>query len=93
MKAYERLLEYCKYPTASDETSETCPSTPSQTVFAEALAGEMKALGIADSAVDENGYVYGTIPSNLPDPNGTVIGFIFKEFVIFFHRLILKNLL
>ncbi|MBQ4289581.1 MAG: peptidase T [Clostridia bacterium] len=76
MRAYERLLEYCKYPTASDETSETCPSTPSQTVFAKALAAEMKALGIADAAVDENGYVYGTIPSNLPEPNGTVIGFI-----------------
>ena len=28
MKAYERLMAYAAYPTASDEASETVPSTP-----------------------------------------------------------------
>ena len=76
MRAYERLLKYTQYPTASDEHSETCPSTPAQKEFARALAEEMKELGIADALVDNNGYVYGTIQSNIPDWHGKVIGFI-----------------
>ena len=76
MRAYERLLKYTQYPTASDERSETCPSTPAQTEFAKALVQEMKALGIDDAVMDENSYVYGTIPANIPDFKGKVIGFI-----------------
>ncbi len=76
MRAYERLVEYTKFPTASDEHSPACPSTPAQTDFAEALVREMKALGIDDAVMDENSYVYGTIPANIPDWQGTVIGFI-----------------
>ena len=37
MKAYERLLKYVQYDTASDERSETCPSTAKQLVLARAL--------------------------------------------------------
>ncbi|MBR6322095.1 MAG: peptidase T [Lachnospiraceae bacterium] len=76
MRAYERLLKYTQYPTASDEKSESCPSTPAQLDFAEALVAEMKELGIEEVTLDENGYVYGTIPSNIPDWEGEVIGFI-----------------
>ena len=76
MKAYERLLKYTQYPTASNEQSLSCPSTPAQTEFAKALVEEMKALGIEDAVMDENSYVYGTIPANIPDWSGTVIGFI-----------------
>ena len=66
MRAYERLLKYIQYETASDEASDTCPSTPNQLVLARALAEELRALGIADARVDENGYVYGSIPENAP---------------------------
>lgn len=76
MRAYERLLHYTTYPTASDETKETCPSTPSQTEFAYALSEEMKELGIEKVTVDENSYVYGAIPANIPDWKGITIGFI-----------------
>lgn len=76
MRAYERLIQYTAYPTASDETSATCPSTPAQFDFARALVEEMKGLGIVDANVDANGYVFGTIPANIPNWNGTVIGFI-----------------
>ena len=76
MKAYERLLGYTRYPTASDENSETCPSTPSQLVLAKDLVEEMKGLGMADAHMDANGYVYGTIPANIPDWKGITIGFI-----------------
>ena len=64
MRAYERLLNYVKFDTASDGNSPTCPSTAKQLALAEALVEEMKALGIADARVDEHGYVYGSIPAN-----------------------------
>lgn len=76
MRAYERLIQYTKYPTASDENSPSCPSTPAQLVFAQALVEEMKTLGVVDARVDEHGYVYGTIPENIKDWQGAVIGFI-----------------
>ena len=61
MRAYERLLKYVQYDTASDAKSPTCPSTAKQRVLAEALAEEMRGLGIADARVDQDGYVYGSI--------------------------------
>ena len=63
MRAYERLLNYIQFDTASDESSATCPSTAKQLVLAKALVAEMRGLGIADARVDEHGYVYGSIPA------------------------------
>jgi len=65
MRAYERLLKYAQYDTASDEKSPTCPSTESQLVFGRVLADEMKALGLQEVRIDENGYVYGCVPANV----------------------------
>jgi tripeptide aminopeptidase len=76
MKAYERLLNYVTYETASDGVSDTCPSTPEQLEFGRALVEEMQALGITDANIDENGYVFGTIESNIENWSGPVIGFI-----------------
>ena len=64
MRTYERFLNYIQYDTASDESSDTCPSTQKQLVLGRALAEEMKAMGIADARIDEYGYVYGSIPAN-----------------------------
>ena len=75
MRAYERLLKYVAYPTASDEASPASPSTPAQLELGRALVQEMKDLGIADAAMDENGYVYGTVPGNV-DKKTPVVGFI-----------------
>lgn len=69
MRAYERFLKYVQYDTASDEHSPTCPSTVKQLALAEALAAELRALGVTDARVDAHGYVYGSIPAtahNLP---------------------------
>lgn len=74
MRAYERLLRYAQYDTASDERSETCPSTEKQRVLAEALAAEMREMGMTDVHVDENGYVYGCVPATAE--NRPVIGLI-----------------
>lgn len=74
MRAYERLLRYAQYDTASDERSETCPSTEKQRVLAEALAAEMREMGMTGVRVDENGYVYGCVPATAE--NRPVIGLI-----------------
>ena len=63
MRAYERFMRYIQFDTASSEASETCPSTPGQLVLGRALAEEMREMGIADARIDENGYVYGSIPA------------------------------
>ena len=76
MRAYERLIEYTKYPTAANDNNSCCPSTPEQLEFGKALVEEMKSLGINDAAMDKNGYIIGTIEANIPDWSGTVIGFI-----------------
>lgn len=76
MKAYERLLKYVQYPTGSDESSETCPSTPEQKVLGNALCDEMREIGISNVAIDENGYVYGEIPASKGYENAPVLGFI-----------------
>ena len=65
MRAYERLLRYIQFDTASDETSTACPSTPGQRVLADALAEEMRALGLEEVRVDEFGYVYAALPANV----------------------------
>lgn len=76
MRAYERLLTYAQYPTASDSRNPDCPSTEEQLVLARVLVEEMRSMGITDARVDEHGYVYGTIPTNIPDWQGVTIGFI-----------------
>ena len=73
MTASERLLRYVTFDTQSNEFSETCPSTDKQKVFGASLVEEMKALGIADAHMDEDGYIYGTVPG---DPKLPTIGLI-----------------
>lgn len=76
MRAYERLLKYVAFPTASDESSSQFPSSPAQFDFGKALVQEMKEMGIADATIDQNGYVYGTIPGNIPDKKTPTVGFV-----------------
>ena len=71
--ASERFLRYVTFDTKSDEFSETCPSTDKQKVFGAYLVEEMKELGIQDAHMDENGYIYGTVPG---DPILPTIGLI-----------------
>lgn len=68
-----RFLRYVSFDTQSDETSETCPSSLKQKNLGTALVEEMRSMGIADAFMDENGYVYGTVPG---DPDLPKIGLI-----------------
>lgn len=60
----ERFLRYVKIDTQSDPSSATCPSTEKQKNLGRLLVEELLAMGITDAEMDENGYVYGTLPSN-----------------------------
>ncbi len=76
MTVLERFLNYVVVETTSDPYSESFPSTKSQLDFGRTLMEEMKELGLADVAQDEYGYVFGTIPSTIPDYQGKVLGLI-----------------
>lgn len=75
MNLTERFLKYVSFDTQSDEASETTPSTPKQRIFADYLKSELESLGLEDVYMDENAYVYATLPSNV-DYDVPVIGFI-----------------
>ena len=76
MKAYERLLNYVKVYTTSDEESTSHPTTQRQFDLAKILVEEMKALKIQDVRCDENCYVYGYIPATKGYENKKAIGLI-----------------
>ena len=69
----DRFLKYVSFDTQSDEMSETCPSSSKQKLLGAALVEEMLSMGIQDAHMDENGYVYGTVPG---DPKLPTIGLI-----------------
>src|SRR5262245_38418398 len=72
----ERFLRYVTFDTQSAEGSSTYPSTAKQLVLLDHLVDELKALGLADAARDEHGYVMATIPATSTKPGVPVIGFI-----------------
>ncbi|MBR2901670.1 MAG: peptidase T [Clostridia bacterium] len=75
MQAYERFLKYVAFPTMSDETSESCPSTVKQLELAKYLAAELESLGLTEVKLDQHGYLYATLEANC-DTDAPVIGFI-----------------
>jgi tripeptide aminopeptidase len=72
----DRFLKYVTYDTRSDEASTTYPSTPGQLVLLRELVEELHAIGLADAAMDDHGYVMATIPATTTKPGVPVIGFI-----------------
>ena len=75
MTLVERFLKYVSFDTQSSEESETTPSTPKQLVLAKYLKEELEALGLQEVLLDENGYLYATLPANT-DKKVPTIGFI-----------------
>ena len=72
----ERFLRYVTFDTQSTETSDTYPSTLKQLDLLRHLVGELQAIGLADAAIDEHGYVTATIPATTQKAGVPVIGFI-----------------
>lgn len=74
MTPEERLIRYAKINTVSDPESPTVPSSACQLDLLKVLKEEMEQLGIQEVREDQ-GYLYGRIPSNL-DYEVPTVGFI-----------------
>lgn len=61
----DRFLEYIRYDTQSNPDSSTCPSTEKQKLLAKKLADDLKEIGLPDANLNDKGYVYATLPSNV----------------------------
>ena len=72
MKNTDRFLRYVSYPTMSDETSETVPSTEKQLVLSRAIAEELIEIGLEDVELDDKGYLYATLPANVDNSTVTL---------------------
>lgn len=75
MDLIERFLNYVSFDTQSSETGTTTPSTQKQLVFAEYLKKELNNLDFDDVYLDNNGYLYATLPANT-DKKTPTVGFI-----------------
>lgn len=75
MTLVDRFLKYVSFDTQSDELTRLTPSTPGQMVFAKYLKEELLSLGLEEVELDENGYLFATLPANTDKPL-PVIGFI-----------------
>ena len=80
MNIVDRFLKYVSFETTSDENTGTTPSTPGQMVFAKYLADELKAIGLTEVTLDENGYIMATLEASeglqVTGERKPVIGFI-----------------
>ncbi|GHT28485.1 peptidase T [Bacteroidia bacterium] len=75
MNLTERFLKYTSFDTQSSDMSETTPSTPGQRRLAEAIAHELKEIGLEDIILDANSYLMATLPATT-GREVPVIGFI-----------------
>jgi tripeptide aminopeptidase len=73
--AAERFLRYVRIDTRSDEDSDTYPSTPGQLDLLRLLRDELEQIGVADVAIDEHGYVTGTLPATVDHEIPTIAFF------------------
>ncbi len=76
MRAYERLLNYVKVNTRSDDRTGTTPSTACQWDMARALAEELRALGLEDPGVDEHCIVTAWLPAAPGCEDAPALGFL-----------------
>lgn len=75
MNIVDRFLKYVSFDTQSAEDSGTTPSTEKQWALAHYLKEELESIGLTEVELDENGYLYATLPANTERAVPT-IGFI-----------------
>lgn len=71
----ERLVRYAKIDTQSDASSNNCPSTEGQWDLLHELQKELANVGLEEITLDENGYLFATLPANT-DKDIPTIGFL-----------------
>lgn len=74
-KCIERLIRYAKIDTQSDAGSTTTPSTQKQFDLLHVLKEELSDIGLTEITLDENGYLFATLPANTDKPVPT-LGFL-----------------
>lgn len=74
-KLVNRFLKYVSVYTESEAFVEKFPSTDRQWDLANYLVEELKNIGLEDISIDENGYVFGYVPSTV-DHEVPTIGFV-----------------
>ncbi len=74
-KIVERFITYAKRYTQSDELTNMTPSTPGQMEFAVLLKEELESMGLEEISLDDNGYLFATLPAN-SNKDLPTIGFI-----------------
>ncbi len=75
MTLTERFLDCVRFDTQSDELTNMTPSTPGQMEFAKYLKTILEGMGLEEISLDDNGYLFATLPSNI-DHEVPTIGFI-----------------
>jgi tripeptide aminopeptidase len=70
-RVVERFLDYVRIDTQSDESVDTCPSTPGQLELGRRLVAELTELGLRGvgeeaPSMDDNGYVLAELPGMRP---------------------------
>ena len=72
----DRFLRYVQIDTQSRRDRTSSPSTPGQLDLARVLVEELRAAGLEDAMLDENGYVVATLPGSGGVSDGAAIGLI-----------------
>ncbi|HLE00531.1 MAG TPA: peptidase T [Bdellovibrionota bacterium] len=62
----ERFLKYVRISSGSKDGVDRFPSTPEQLEIGKILVRDLKEMGLSDASMDEHGYVFATLPGNLP---------------------------
>ena len=75
MTVTDRFLDFVKFDTQSDELTNMTPSSPGQMEFAKYLKAVLLGMGLEDVSLDDNGYLFATLPANI-DADVPVVGFI-----------------
>src|SRR5436190_19073124 len=63
----ERFERYVRIESTAQRDRTQSPSTPGQLGMGRLLVDELRAAGLDDAALDENGYVVATLPATVDD--------------------------
>jgi tripeptide aminopeptidase len=71
-EALERFERYVRIDTQARRERSGSPSTPGQLDLGRLLVAELTEIGVADAALDDNGYVTATLPGTGEEPLPTI---------------------
>jgi len=63
----DTFIKYTKVDTQCDQGSKASPSTPGQLELQKIVVEDLKAAGVTEIEASDDGFIYATIPSNLPN--------------------------